>query len=175
MRSLCRAPRAVHKTALRRMGTSLGLPKRKLLEGPSAGGVHLRIRGRSSARGLGGAAALEGVAKRPIWTAERARRAPTQIEISTTGNATGPPSSIPKVLRVSCRFDSWLGNIGYHRGPHGIAASSEHPQVNSRMFPRGGRRMLALAKSAVQIRRKFLQDVSGHVDAELNCEFSNRV
>ena len=80
-----------------------------------------------------------------------------------------------KFFGASCCFDSWLGNIGYHRGPHGIAASSEHPQVNSRMFPRGGRRMLALTKSAVQIRRKFLQDVSGHVDAELNCKSSNRV
>ena len=35
--------------------------------------------------------------------------------------------------------------------------------------------MLALTKSAVQIRRKFLQDVSGHVDAELNCKSPSRV
>jgi hypothetical protein len=35
--------------------------------------------------------------------------------------------------------------------------------------------MLLAAKSAVQIRRKLLQDVSSHIDGELNGESTNRV
>ena len=70
MLSLCRAARAVSQDRVAQAGNEPWIAEPQVLGRSSAGGVHLRIRGRSSARDLGGTA-LEGVAKRPIWTAQR--------------------------------------------------------------------------------------------------------